>query len=257
VLDALAELVDHSLVARHADEPPRYASLEMIRAAAAAMLSASPEGAQVLRAHAQVFLELAAREGPTLFYGRSQAHPILWGQEGNLRVVLGRLLERDDVTALAELAASLWQYWGSSGQQREQLVWIDRLLVREGLEPRDRVRLVLAGAALHLQLGATERCAELLAEAEQLRAHFPDARAEVALPLGQSFVAASRGDLPAAAAAAATARARAQEAGSAWADSMASMMLARVALAQRRLAEALAFAHDAIEALAVDCGPQG
>jgi predicted ATPase len=256
-IDALAELVDHSLVVHHAEALPRYTSLEMIRAAAAEMLAASPESEQVLRAHAQVFVELAAREGPALFYGHSQAHVALSGQEGNLRVALGRLLERDDVTSLAELAASLWQYWGGSGQQREQLVWIDRLLARDGLEPRDRVRLVLAGAAMHLQLGASERGAQLLAEAEQLRPHLPDPRAEVALPLGHSFVAASRGDLPAAAAAAATARGLAQAAGSAWADSMASMMLARVALAQRRLADALACARDAIEALAVDRGSQG
>jgi hypothetical protein len=219
-------------------------------------------------AYARLYVEIAAREGPTLFFGRTEAFGVLRAEEGNLRAAQAWLHEHEDAHGLSMLAASLWQFWGALGQQREHLTWIDGLLDAGGLDAGDHVRLALAGAAMHLQLGASDRGERLMNEAEALLRHADDSRAgddmkvrdpfaaaaAVALPLGRSFVAAARHDFRAATVAASTAHTRALEAGSSWAAAMASLMLARVALAQQRLEEALDHAGSAIGELASDRG---
>jgi predicted ATPase len=256
-IDAVAELVDHSLVMHDTRGlAPRYVLLGMVHEVAAERLAGSTEVDAVRWAHARVFVELAEGEGLALFHGSTQSYRLLREEEGNLRAAQAWLRERDDVHGLAVLATALWQYWGSLGQQREQLDWIDTLLERAGLDPAERVRLALAGAGMHLQIGAIDRGERLMDEAEPLLAHFPDRRVEVALPLGRAFVAVARRDLVAAAAAATAGLALATAFGSVWAASMASLMLARIALCQDRLEEALGFASDSVAVLGVGSGSQ-
>ena len=70
VIDALAELVDRSLVAVTADEPPRYRLLESPRALAREQLDAGGEGQRLRHRHAEVMAALAERQ---MLPGRADA----------------------------------------------------------------------------------------------------------------------------------------------------------------------------------------
>jgi non-specific serine/threonine protein kinase len=119
VLDALAELVDHSLVRLQPDSPePRYTMLEAVREFALEGLDASAVGEPARRAHSAVFASLAGMvERPPIWPERDLLDR-LDRDHDNLRAALD-WLQDDDVTTALATAAHLTGYWAVRGHFSE------------------------------------------------------------------------------------------------------------------------------------------
>jgi predicted ATPase/DNA-binding CsgD family transcriptional regulator len=201
LFDALAALVDASLLRRVEDDPSsnqtelRFSILDTIREYGLEQLTEAGEEAGAHNAHARWALALA-----------ESAEPALWGPEqdlwlntletehDNLGAALNWSLEYDPAIALP-LATSLWWFWQTRGYLTEGRAWLERALV------------VGAGGS-PTQLGAARLGAAFLA-ALQGDAESAVAHAEVGYALAKvrndptflgrayftlSFVAGSRGD---------------------------------------------------------------
>jgi predicted ATPase/DNA-binding winged helix-turn-helix (wHTH) protein len=107
VLDALAELVDHSLVEVDAKEPPRYRLLESTRAFALERLQAAAEEHASRARHAQVVLAHFERAHNDKWSGRvraDDAFDVLAPDIDNAREALAWSLAHDPHIAVALLA---------------------------------------------------------------------------------------------------------------------------------------------------------
>lgn len=147
LLDALTELVDHSLV--RADpvpgDTPRFAMLETVREFAAEQLMALPGHERVRAAHAAAFRELA--EG----LARPPAGPdrvgldLLEREHDNFRAALDHYDETEPGTAL-RLANRLTAFWSIRGHFSEGRRRLGELLARVPDDDPERVD-ALNGAA--------------------------------------------------------------------------------------------------------------
>lgn len=109
VVDALAALVDRSLVSVDGQDPPRYRLLETPRAFALEQLAASGEMASIRRRHALSLRALLEAAQVDYFSGRQRVDA--WSRQlqpdlDNARAALGWALEHDAESAVA-LAADL------------------------------------------------------------------------------------------------------------------------------------------------------
>jgi predicted ATPase/DNA-binding SARP family transcriptional activator len=147
----------HSLAEKHlvrweeGDDGPRITMLETIREFAMERLRASDEETDTRRRHARHFLKLATRAEPQLV-GTEQ---VAWLERldtelGNLRSALDwALAQPDDLGTLAVRgAAGIWQFWLRRGLWSEGVMWLERALAGPGIEPRLRIRILLALAHL-------------------------------------------------------------------------------------------------------------
>lgn len=141
-LDALAELVDQSLVKHVADD--RYLLLETIREFALAQLE--PEELAALRGeHALYFAALAEREGAQLEPGGDQRAGLqaLERELPSLRAALDYLAEQRDVEALAKAVNASWRFWGDAGRFREGAHHAQLALqLGDALPPETRLQLL-------------------------------------------------------------------------------------------------------------------
>jgi predicted ATPase/class 3 adenylate cyclase len=140
-LDALAELVDQSLVKHVADD--RYLLLETIREFALAQLEPD-EVAGLRREHALHFAALAEREGALLDAGDQRAGlHALERDLPNLRAAFDYLAEQGDAEAFAKAVSASWRFWGDAGRFREGAHHA-RLALRLGdeLPPETRLQLL-------------------------------------------------------------------------------------------------------------------
>ncbi len=147
VLEAIGELLDHSLLRRlehgaprdEAGTPvgrfvePRYAPLETVREYALERLRAAGEEAVVRDAHAAHFLRLAAAarrrmEGPA----RPAALDLVEREQDNLRAALTWAVERGDAETALRLAAELARFWVVLGRVGELRGWLGRALAMDG-----------------------------------------------------------------------------------------------------------------------------
>lgn len=117
LLDPLTELVEHSLLRRVADAPPRYALLETVREFAAEQLSA-PAEQEVRRAHARAFWRRveALPRPPAAPAGAGL--DVLEREHDNLRGALDHLAATDPGTAL-QMAIRLTGFWSIRGHFSE------------------------------------------------------------------------------------------------------------------------------------------
>ena len=130
VVDALATLVDASLVRVDGGDEPRFSLLETVRAYAADRLAETAD-ADVLRdRHAHWFLELAERAEPHL-----REAPGLWvarlePESDNL----GRALDRLEGRTRLQLAATLWRFWYLTGRLSEGRRRLESALAHDASE---------------------------------------------------------------------------------------------------------------------------
>jgi predicted ATPase len=147
-LDALAELVDRSLIER--DPSPigvRFRMLRTIQAFATARLVADGDEEDVRRRHARAFLALARlprRDEGTLAQ-------IPWLErlsldEANLRSAVRWAIDHDATLAL-ELVAALWRYWQTDGHLTEGRAFADRVLALPDAAAPTIERMWALGAA--------------------------------------------------------------------------------------------------------------
>jgi predicted ATPase/class 3 adenylate cyclase len=128
-LDALAQLVEHSLLER--DPAPigvRFRMLRTIQAFAAALLAADEDEQAIRHRHARAFLVLAAQAKQ--YEGTLAQVP--WIErlsidEANLRSAVRWAIEHDTMLAL-ELVAALWRFWQADGHLTEARELADRAL---------------------------------------------------------------------------------------------------------------------------------
>jgi len=128
-LDAFAALLDGGLVVREQrlSGGPRFRMLDTVREYAAERLAAA--GAEEVRArHAEYFLDLAERAGPSLIGPRARgALDGLAEEHENLRAVLAYAAERD-VELGFRLVSALRRYWEMAARGREIREWLEQTL---------------------------------------------------------------------------------------------------------------------------------
>jgi non-specific serine/threonine protein kinase len=166
VLDALATLVDHSLVRceTSADAEPRFAMLETVGEYARERLEAGEEADDVRRRHVAFYLALAegaARElrGPR----QHQSLARLDGEHDNLRAALGWALDRGEGDLALRLVGALAPFWDVRSALSEARTWLARALAAGDRRPALRIPALTWAAyfaCLQGDLGPAERQAE-------------------------------------------------------------------------------------------------
>jgi hypothetical protein len=114
VLDALAELVDKSMIVLRPGEQGRYGMLEMVRQYTSRRLIERGEAAAVQARHAAFFLEIAKRSAPATLGDRhpDEMYRRLVGEEDNLHAAAEWLLtDGRPEDALAFATAVSWFFW--------------------------------------------------------------------------------------------------------------------------------------------------
>lgn len=198
--EALAELVDHSLVIFGADaERRRYGMHETIRQFAQAQLRGGAHEADALERHARYYAQLVARaaENPA---GRPlpQRLRIVQDDHDNLRQAFEWLLAHDREQALA-LVAQLGMglnFWELGGFFQEGRRWLQRAL--EGTRASVsllRGRALLAAAELSSAISDFDYGRQCAQQAQQLFQQLGDRRGEVDARLIRCDLARHAGDL--------------------------------------------------------------
>jgi non-specific serine/threonine protein kinase len=120
VLDALQELVDHSLLRLAAPSAPvpRYAMLETVREFAAGRLRTMPEAAVIRAAHAVQFGHLAENLAPPPCWPAREGLDLLELEHDNFRATLD-WYRREDPPAALRLANRLTAFWSARGHFSE------------------------------------------------------------------------------------------------------------------------------------------
>ncbi|MGZ4426543.1 MAG: ATP-binding protein [Nocardioidaceae bacterium] len=147
VLDALQELVDHSLLRLTVGPTalPRYAMLETVREFAAEQLSTLPESAAVHASHASQFLHLAADLARAPCWPAREGLDLLELEHDNFRAALDWYRREDPVEAL-KLANRLTAFWSARGHFSEGRRRLGELVGLVAAEDGERVQ-ALNGAA--------------------------------------------------------------------------------------------------------------
>jgi predicted ATPase/class 3 adenylate cyclase len=150
VLDALASLVDESLLRRTEtpDGEVRFGMLETIREFAAERLAQSGEEEDLGQRHAEWMMAFAEEAEPHLI-GEDQ---VLWlgraeQEHDNARTALQWALDHDRGETGIRIAASLWRFWQQRGHLRAGRKWLDDLLALPSAAARTAARGKALGAA--------------------------------------------------------------------------------------------------------------
>ncbi len=199
-LDALDALARQSLVV--IDEAPdgmaRVRLLETLRAYGLEQLTAAGEAAELRRAHAEYYLELATTAGPALkgpdqvtWLGRLEA------EHDNMRAALEWAGAAGAVEVGMRLAGALWTFWVVRGHLREGRAWLEGLLAlpeSKALPASVRAKALNGAGLLAWRQGDVARMTELCDESLILYREMGDAQgiADVLNNLGS--VADEQGD---------------------------------------------------------------
>ena len=182
VLDHLASLVDKSLVAADAADPPRYSLLESAREFALEQLERHAETAATQAAHAAALHETAAGIEALFFdsddYGRAQTRFV--HEFGNLRTALAWARQQGQyglAVALLGRSCRLWNRCGLAGTASELFAAVAEEIATTALPPADEAAFWLGSVIVAAESPrpalalAADRCTELwrgLADARRL-----------------------------------------------------------------------------------------
>ncbi|HEY3523826.1 MAG TPA: adenylate/guanylate cyclase domain-containing protein [Candidatus Limnocylindrales bacterium] len=129
--DALAGLVDRSLVRVDPAGRDRYALLETIRAFASARAEEAGEARQIERRHAEAFADLAEKTEPNLYRANRRAWlDRLAAEHDNLRIALDRMETAGEIGLALRIAAAAWRFWQQAGHLIEAIPRVERLLAK-------------------------------------------------------------------------------------------------------------------------------
>src|ERR671931_237760 len=136
VLDALAGLVDESLVRQQGTDELRFSMLETVREYALEHLARSGEEEEIRRRHLDHFLALAEAAEPELF----AADQVAWfarleDEHDNLRTALAFALDSGDPLAALRLAVAVRRFWSIHGHLAEGREALERTLAASSPEP--------------------------------------------------------------------------------------------------------------------------
>jgi predicted ATPase len=183
VLEALADLVDQSLLARDLDDPIeiRFRILQTIQAYALRQLRDDGREQEVRRRHTMAFLALAEATAPDLPGPRQRA---IVGRlrldHANLRSAVRWAIDAGDVDVALRFVAALWRYWQFDGHLLEGRALTDEALAMRGADLPTSARLgaVTAAAGIAYWQGHAQEATGLYAEQLDLARKLGDRAAE-------------------------------------------------------------------------------
>ncbi|MCA1617109.1 MAG: tetratricopeptide repeat protein, partial [Acidobacteria bacterium] len=151
VFDGLLSLVNKSLVRQKEEVPdePRFSMLETLREYGAEKLQAAGEAAELRRAHARYFLNLAQDAEPELT-GANQRRWLdsLEREHDNFRAAFSWAAESDENGFSSQLALVFWRIWLVRGHLSEGREQLNSILTRVPGAPADRGKLLTAAGTL-------------------------------------------------------------------------------------------------------------
>jgi len=174
LLEALASLLDKSLVRQRGQEESRFGMLETIRQYAAEKLEERGERELLQRGHAEYFTALAEEAEPQLS-GSEQGRWLarLESEHDNLRVVLSWSLEEGNELG-KRVAANLWQFWEVRGHLSEGSRWLEAALTIPKGDSALRAKVLGGAGNLAWRQGNFQRAKELHEESLHLRRELGD-----------------------------------------------------------------------------------
>jgi DNA-binding SARP family transcriptional activator len=181
VLDALEQLVDHSLLTvRVSEGVGRYSILEPLRQLGAAELTRDPEEeSSANQAHASEMLKLVRVAEPHFLTSQRRAWAERLGRElDNLRTALARSrASRPDL--YAELAAAAWWFWFSTRHWTEARRWLEDAarIPEEEVPPATLGKLRFALGALDALQARPDEARERLESAIRIAGEVGDEQA--------------------------------------------------------------------------------
>jgi predicted ATPase/DNA-binding SARP family transcriptional activator len=167
VQEAIASLIDKSLVRQEGEQEPRFSLLETLRDYAAERLRERGEQHAIRDRHAEHFLLLAETLEPAL-KGPRQVECLarLDRELDNARGALARLLERDRTEEELRMAVALYWYWFVRGRCGEGRRWLeDGLQQADGVAQGVRAATLWALGGIAVEHGENERAVRLLDDA--------------------------------------------------------------------------------------------
>jgi predicted ATPase/class 3 adenylate cyclase len=177
-LDALAVLVDHSLVKQgEIGTETRISMLETIREFAYELLGQSGELEQIEARHTAAILALAEAAEPHLIRkGRGQWLDRLEADIDNLRAAFSRLIDQDEIGPALRMVGILWRFWQMRGYIKEGRERTAEVLHHSGGEPAERVGALFAAGGMAYWQGDMETTKEMYGEALKLARRLDDPR---------------------------------------------------------------------------------
>ncbi len=141
-LDALSQLVDHSLIdAKATSAGTRYQLLVVVREFAAARLANGDDEKPTWDRHLATFADLALRAEPLLLTShQAKWLDILSVEHDNLRAAHDWALGSGATETAHELVANLWRFWQRRGHLLEAESRIEQTLDMTGASPVSRAR---------------------------------------------------------------------------------------------------------------------
>ncbi|MFF1877842.1 DUF4062 domain-containing protein [Leifsonia sp. NPDC058230] len=243
VLTDLTALVDNSLVGPHdSGERPGFSMQAIVREYAREQLEASGELGHVRDAHARYFIRLADRVESELKGERQREWMLRLGDErDNLRAAERFLLGGRDWDRAAHLAFKLYLYWWVAGLLGEVRTWMDEAL-DSGDELSDHTRaiaLYFTRTIMFWKDPDGSVAADLTESAELFRrTSDPDGEGLTRISLALALLAGGKPDTERARDVMETSLSLFRGSGSLWGESMALVLLGRVALLQQAVPEA-------------------
>jgi predicted ATPase len=244
VLTDLAALVDNSLLSQHdrADHA-RFSMLAVVREYAQEQLAAAGDLESVRDAHAGYFIRLGD-EIEVELEGDRQLELVrrLDDERDNLRAAERCLLGSGDVDRAAHLAWTLYVYWWVAGLLGEVRAWMDEVLESERpLTDLTRATALYFTRAITFWQDPDGSVAAGLTESAELfhRAGQADGEALALISLALAILATEGADTARADDAMETSLSLFRTCGDLWGESMALVMLGRVALLRQKVPAAL------------------
>jgi predicted ATPase len=142
--EALETLVDSSLIEQSdLDGESVFSMLATVREFGLEQLRSAGDEDAARRAHADVYVDLARREGRGLGFGQqTQAVARLNRERGNLRAAVRHLAFTGDLETAADTAWRLYLYWWVGGYLTEVAVWMEELLASDTSDVSPRTRAI-------------------------------------------------------------------------------------------------------------------
>jgi predicted ATPase len=202
LVDLLGTLVEQSLVVAEPSSrgyEARYGMLEPVRQYAREMLEQSGEGEDILRRHAEFFVDLSER-AMSEFWGQRQDEWLerLERENDNLRAAMGWALEAREAEIGARFGWALYSFWWVRGYHREGRRWIEATL-ESPLPLALRARALVVAAIMAYAQGDYSTAEQRWEETLRLSRSEGDTLAEAMAWVGSGLIEMVRSDYEAAA----------------------------------------------------------
>ena len=153
--DVLQGLLDKNMLQRRDEDEPRLWLLSSIQEFAAERLAMHEGAAEVRRAHARWYRDLAESADAEIRAGEPEelAVEAMGAEIDNLRTAVDFGIETGDAGLVRSITVALPMYWIMRDRYAEARAWLERALAASDVEDETRVRLLLAVATMAYRQG--------------------------------------------------------------------------------------------------------